>query len=87
MHPQVLTKFNLADVYKGQEEATGEDFNVEEVEDGPRPFTCLLDSGLKRTSTGSKVFAALKASSGFKRAGLALLLFPPSLHSVMGFCI
>ena len=57
---QVLDKFGLADVYKGQEEATGEDFNVEEVEDGPRPFTALLDTGLKRTSTGSKVFAALK---------------------------
>ena len=56
----MLTKFGLADTYKGQEEATGEDFNVEEAEDGPRPFTALLDAGLKRTSTGSKVFAALK---------------------------
>lgn len=43
-----------------QEEATGEDYNVEAADDGPRPFTCLLDTGLKRTSTGSKVFAALK---------------------------
>ena len=57
---QVLTKFNLADAYKGQEDPTGEDYNVEQAEDGPRPFTCLLDTGLKRTSTGSKVFAALK---------------------------
>ena len=45
-----------------QEEATGEDYNVEEVDDGPRPFTALLDTGLKRTSTGSKVFAALKVN-------------------------
>lgn len=44
----------------GQEEATGEDYNVEAAEEGPRPFTALLDTGLKRTSTGSKVFAALK---------------------------
>ena len=43
-----------------QEEATGEDYNVEAIEDEARPFTCLLDTGLKRTSTGSKVFAALK---------------------------
>ena len=43
------------------EEPTGEDYNVEEAEDGPRPFRALLDTGLKRTSTGSKVFAALKA--------------------------
>ena len=47
-----------------QEEATGEDFNVEEVDDGPRPFSALLDTGLKRTSTGSKVFAALKVNFG-----------------------
>ena len=46
-----------------QEEATGEDYNVEAQEDGPRPFTCLLDTGLKRTTTGSKVFAALKVRS------------------------
>jgi hypothetical protein len=43
-----------------QEEATGEDYNVEAADEGPRPFTALLDTGLKRTSTGSKVFAALK---------------------------
>ena len=41
-------------------EAVGEDYNVDEVDDEPRPFTALLDTGLKRTSTGSKVFAALK---------------------------
>ena len=48
-------------------EAVGEDYNVEEVEDAPRPFTALLDTGLKRTSTGSKVFAALKVR-GMSRA-------------------
>jgi ribosomal protein L18 len=54
---RILTKLNLADTYKGQEEPDGEDYNVEPVEDGPRPFYCLLDTGLKRTSTGSKVGA------------------------------
>jgi ribosomal protein L18 len=52
---RVLTKFGLADKYEGEVEPTGEDFNVEPLEDGPRPFYCLLDTGLKRTSTGSKV--------------------------------
>ncbi len=56
---RILTKLNLADTYKGQEEPDGEDYNVEPVEDGPRPFYCLLDTGLKRTSTGSKVGASL----------------------------
>jgi large subunit ribosomal protein L5e len=59
---RVLTKFGLADTYKGQEEADGEDYNVEAEEGAPRPFYCLLDAGLKRTSTGSKVFGALKGA-------------------------
>ncbi|KAK9791578.1 hypothetical protein WJX73_000136 [Symbiochloris irregularis] len=59
---RVLTKFELADTYTGVEEATGEDYNVEEDGD-KRPFRCLLDTGLKRTSTGSKVFAALKGAT------------------------
>lgn len=57
---RVLKKFGLDDIYKGVEEATGEDYNVEEEADQPRPFSALLDTGLKRTSTGSKVFAAMK---------------------------
>jgi translation initiation factor 3 subunit J len=40
-------------------EATGEDFNFEEGE-GKRPFRALLDVGLVRTTTGNKVFGALK---------------------------
>jgi len=59
---RVLTKLGLASTYKGLEEASGEDYMVEEVDDAPRPFFCLLDVGLKRTSTGSKVFAALKGA-------------------------
>merc|ERR1711907_781972 len=59
---RVLTKLGLAEAYKGLQEASGEDYLVEENDDGPRPFFCLLDVGLKRTSTGSKVFAALKGA-------------------------
>jgi len=59
---RMLTKFGLADTYKGQEEPDGEDYNVEQVDDGPRPFYCLLDAGLKKTSTGSKTFGALKGA-------------------------
>eukprot|EP00798_Chlamydomonas_sp_ICE-L_P023453 gene23452-17312_t len=59
---RVLTKFGLADTYKGCQEVDGEDYHVEEEDDAPRPFYCLLDTGLKRTSTGSKVFSALKGA-------------------------
>lgn len=59
---RVLTKFGLAEHYEGVTEPDGEDYNVDPVDDGPRPFYALLDTGLKRTSTGSKVFACLKGA-------------------------
>jgi len=57
---RLLTKLNLADKYKGNQDINGVDYNVEALQDGPKPFFALLDVGLKRTTTGSKVFAALK---------------------------
>ncbi|PNW73166.1 hypothetical protein CHLRE_14g621450v5 [Chlamydomonas reinhardtii] len=59
---RILTKFGLDKHYPGQTEPDGEDYNIEPVEEGPRPFFCLLDTGLKRTSTGSKVFGCLKGA-------------------------
>lgn len=35
---------------------------MEEADDGPRPFLVVMDTGLKRTSTGSKVFAVMKGA-------------------------
>jgi len=60
---RVLSKLGLADKYKGNTEVTGADYNVEELQDGPHPFRALLDVGLRRTTTGSKVFAALKGAA------------------------
>lgn len=40
---------------QGNTENPGEDYNVDAADEGPRPFVCILDTGLKRTSTGSKV--------------------------------
>ena len=57
---RVLTKFGLADTYEGQAEPDGESYRVEEADGEKRPFSCVLDAGLKRTSTGSKVFSVLK---------------------------
>jgi len=59
---RLLTKLNLAGKYEGAKEVNGEDYNVEALADGPSPFRALLDVGLKRTSTGSKVFAVLKGA-------------------------
>lgn len=59
---RVLKKFKMDELYKGQEEADGDDYNVEPVDDGPKPFRCFLDVGLTRTTTGNKVFGALKGA-------------------------
>jgi len=59
---RILAKFKLDDKYKGNAKVTGEDYNVEQLADGPRPFRALLDVGLVRTTTGNKVFAALKGA-------------------------
>ena len=60
---RTLQKFGLDKAYEGNTgEELGEDYNVEANDEGPRPFYCILDTGLKRTSTGSKVFAALKGA-------------------------
>jgi len=40
-------------------QATGEDYSVEPA-DTRRPFRALLDVGLIRTTTGNRVFGALK---------------------------
>jgi len=58
---RTLKKFGLDEQYEGQTEVTGEDYNVEAGE-GARPFKANLDVGIKRTSTGAKVFAAMKGA-------------------------
>jgi large subunit ribosomal protein L5e len=62
---RALTKLGLADKYEGVSEPDGTISMVEALddEDAPRPFKCYLDVGLKRTSTGSRVFGALKGAS------------------------
>lgn len=60
---RALTKLGLADKYEGQSEPDGTLQLTEPMEDGPRPFKCFLDVGLKRTSTGARVFGAMKGAS------------------------
>jgi large subunit ribosomal protein L5e len=64
---RLLTKIGMAD-YEGVagDEVNGEHF-LEEADygdDDPKePFTCYLDVGLRRTTTGSRVFAAMKGAT------------------------
>ncbi|XP_077075399.1 60S ribosomal protein L5a [Siphateles boraxobius] len=59
---RLLNKFGLDKVYEGQVEVTGDEFNVESIDGQPGVFTCYLDAGLARTTTGNKVFGALKGA-------------------------
>jgi large subunit ribosomal protein L5e len=58
-----LTKLGLADKYQGVTEPDGTLSLTEALGEDSRPFKCYLDVGLKRTSTGSRVFGALKGAS------------------------
>ena len=58
----MLTKLNLHEIYTGTEEVTGDEYNVESVEGSPGAFRCFLDVGLVRTTTGARVFGALKGA-------------------------
>jgi large subunit ribosomal protein L5e len=69
---RLLTKLGLDGIYKGNEEITGEivksemdgnEYYVAEIDDDKRPFKCLLDVGIRATTTGSRLFGALKGAT------------------------
>lgn len=59
---RLLKKLNLDTLYEGQTEVTGDEYNVEALDDGPGAFRCYLDVGLNRTTTGARVFGAMKGA-------------------------
>jgi len=60
---RLLKKLKLDSVYAGTKEATGAEYYVENVDGQPGAFQCFLDVGLKRTTTGAKLFGALKGAA------------------------
>jgi large subunit ribosomal protein L5e len=68
----LLKKVGLDDLYEGNTEVDGEvvsteydkkTYYVEEVDDDKRPFRALLDVGCKPTTTGARIFGALKGAA------------------------
>eukprot|EP00088_Acartia_fossae_P069288 TRINITY_DN8_c0_g1_i4.p1 TRINITY_DN8_c0_g1~~TRINITY_DN8_c0_g1_i4.p1 ORF type:complete len:297 (-),score=96.84 TRINITY_DN8_c0_g1_i4:107-997(-) len=59
---RILQKFSLDKMYTGNDNIDGSYYCVEDQDDGPGAFRCCLDVGLARTSTGAKVFAAMKGA-------------------------
>lgn len=59
---RMLQKFDLAEQYPPKE--TDGEFNmVEHNESGLRTFVCYLDIGLRRSTKGARIFAAMKGCS------------------------
>lgn len=59
---RLLAEKGLNELYPGQVEITGEHYEPEEVEDDRRPFKAFLDVGLARTTTGARIFGAMKGA-------------------------
>lgn len=69
---RLLEKIGLGDTYEGNTEVDGEvvkteydgkTYFVEEVDDDKKPFRALLDVGCKPTTTGCRIFGALKGAA------------------------
>jgi large subunit ribosomal protein L5e len=69
---RLLKQLGLDETYGGQEEAEGtvvkttmgkRTYYVDEVDDEKRPFRALLDVGIVATSTGARVFGAMKGAA------------------------
>jgi len=60
---RALKKVGLDEKFAGKEELNGEEYHVEEEEnDDQRPFKAILDVGLRRTTVGARMWAALKGA-------------------------
>jgi len=69
---RLLQKVGLDELYEGNTEVDGEvvkteydgkEFFVEEVDDDKYPFRALLDVGCRPTTTGARIFGALKGAA------------------------
>lgn len=59
---RLLKKLKLDSIYQGKEVADGEEYYVESEDGKPGAFRCYLDIGLYRTTTGAKIFGAMKGA-------------------------
>jgi len=48
--------------YEGKADVDGDEYHVEPNPEGKAPFRALLDVGLQRTTTGARIFGALKGA-------------------------
>lgn len=59
---RLLKRLKLDGIYSGCEDVTGEQYQVESIDGQPGAFRCYLDVGLARTTTGARIFGAMKGA-------------------------
>lgn len=59
---RLLKKLELDGIYSGCEDVTGDQYQVESIDGQPGAFRCYLDVGLARTTTGARIFGAMKGA-------------------------
>jgi len=60
---RTLKTFGQSDMIKGKETIDGEEYHIEEEETEKRPFKCILDVGMQRTTVGARMWGALKGAA------------------------
>lgn len=63
---RLLKNLKMDSMYEGNKEVNGEVYDVYQsgdVDDNRRPFKAILDVGITRTTTGNRVFGALKGAT------------------------
>lgn len=60
---RILQKLKLDSIYAGNDKVDGGEYFVESEDGQPGAFRCYLDVGLARTTTGARVFGALKGAA------------------------
>ena len=68
---RIDAKFSIG--YKGNMLVDGKEFHVKDDGEGAAPFRALLDVGLARTTTGARVFGALKGAFRIRHSFVSLL--------------
>jgi len=60
---RLLKSLKLDEIYTGNDEINGDEYYVESEDGQPGAFRCYLDVGLARTTTGARIFGALKGAA------------------------
>jgi len=60
---RLLKGLKLDEIYTGNDEINGDEYYVESEDGQPGAFRCYLDVGLARTTTGARIFGALKGAA------------------------